>query len=179
MVFNLHEGIKDANKIPQFFLSREIRSGPFLLPTVPWCSWFWKPVWCRCCIFFFFFFCIVNLYMCARVCYDNVLCGTLFHNLLWIILKDSSRLVVRAESKEEVAPLNKKQTCRGLKWGCDCGQREWKSGPWNLRWKLKDERNGLWSCFLQNWLHSVMDMQRYDTMESQRTELLYTIYFFF
>lgn len=33
-------------------------------------------------VVFFFFFCIVNLYMCARVCYDNVLCGTLFHNLL-------------------------------------------------------------------------------------------------
>lgn len=35
-----------------------------------------------------------------------------------------------------------------------------------------------WSCFLQNSLHNVMDMQNYDTMESQRTLLLYVIFSF-
>ena len=105
--------------------------------------------------------------------YQNVLCSALLHYLLRIVLKDRGCLVAKGDVCGGGRPLNKKQTCCGLKWGCDCGVLDENLGT--------QDGNLLFCCSLQNWLHSVMDMQKYDTMESLRTwsTMLYTIFSFY
>lgn len=82
-----------------------------LLVNVPWCSWFWMPVWGR-----FFIFCLP----CKPICvYQNVPCSIL-HFLLWAVLKDSSHLAT--SSVEKVVPVQFKMWM----W---LWKPEWQLGP--------------------------------------------------
>lgn len=98
---------------------------------------------------FLFFVCWIFFallaFMCACVCYQNVLCSALLHYLPEIVLNDSSRLVAKAASVEEVGPSTTKKADMLLfqkkTW---LRSPDWKSGPHNSRLKLKNEH---WSCF--------------------------------
>ena len=93
-----------------------------------------------------------------------------------ISFKDSRRLVVRSKSVEEVDPSTKTHVFKmRLNENLDLRIHDG-SSMMMMMMMMVEEMD--WSCFLQNSLHSVMDMQNYDTMESQRTLLLYVIFSF-